>query len=172
MFPRCGRGFFERQVQAVSFGGEKPSGGGARFLLAVGGDNNQTLGVFDLGAAAAERRGSEAGDGALVDAPLLCQAGMDKLPGALPTVFGLAWRSAGGEVAFASLSQGKSLKWWEADKAEATGEVGPLRLPTCFARLLLQAVSAVFDWLALAGARSVRGGALVHLYLSTACACW
>lgn len=57
-------------------------------------------------------------------------------------------------------------------EAEATGEVGPLRLPTCFARLLLQAVSAVFDWLALAGARSVRGGALVHLYLSTACACW
>ena len=44
-------------------------------------------------------------------------------------------------------------------EAEATGEVGPLRLPTCFARLLLQGASAVFDWLALVGARSVRGGA-------------
>ena len=44
-------------------------------------------------------------------------------------------------------------------EAEATGEVDPLRLPTCFARLLLQGASAVFDWLALVGARSARGGA-------------
>ena len=44
-------------------------------------------------------------------------------------------------------------------EAEAAGDMGSLRLPTCFARVLLQGATAVFDWLVLVGARSVRGGA-------------
>jgi WD40 repeat protein len=114
---KCGAGFFERQVQAVAFGGEKEAGGGARYLIAVGGDNNQTLAVFDLKAAALARQNKDSGDD--VNAPMLCHGSMDKLPGALPTAFGLGWMNTGSDsIAFVSLSQGKSLKWWGADKAE------------------------------------------------------
>lgn len=59
---KCGVDFFERQVQAVAFGGEGGKGG-AKWLVAVGGDNNQTMGVFDLKAAsqlAHENDGDEA----------------------------------------------------------------------------------------------------------------
>ena len=106
---KCGLGFFQRQVQAVSFGGEREKGGQSKYLVAVGGDNNQTMGVFDLKAAAvllAERE-----DDNTINAPILAFFGMDKLPGALPTVYSLQWVGNGGN--FVSLSQGKSLKFWE-----------------------------------------------------------
>ena len=93
----------------MSFGGEREKGGQAKYLVAVGGDNNQTMGVFDLKAASvmlAERE-----DDHTISAPILAFFGMDKLPGALPTVFALQWVGNGGN--FVSLSQGKSLKFWE-----------------------------------------------------------
>ena len=98
--------FFERQVQAVSFGGEKSTGGQAKYLVAVGGDNNQTMGVFDLKAAAALL--AEREDDEIINAPILAFISMDKLPGALPTVYSLQWIGQG--MGFASLSQGRSLK--------------------------------------------------------------
>ncbi len=103
---RCGEGILERQVQGVAFGGEKDKGGGgSSYVIAVGGDNSQTIGVFDLKAAIAMQRDTDD----LVDAPCLATVGMDKLPGALPTVYGLLWHS--GDT-FITLGQGKSLKWW------------------------------------------------------------
>ena len=89
MLYKCGVDFLQRQVQAVAFGGEAEKGVGAKFLVAVGGDNNQTMGVFDLKAAVQLAADNDTDD--IVSAPLLCFCSMDKLPGALPTVFGLGW---------------------------------------------------------------------------------
>ncbi|GMI01529.1 hypothetical protein TrVE_jg12112 [Triparma verrucosa] len=108
---KCGVDFLQRQVQAVAFGGETEKGGGSKFLVAVGGDNNQTMGVFDLKAAAQLAADNDSDE--TVSAPLLGFCSMDKLPGALPTVYGLGWMNNSEPKRFVSLAQGKSLKWWD-----------------------------------------------------------
>ena len=57
---------------------------------------------------------AEREDDEVINAPLLASIGMDKLPGALPTVHALDWLNSGAAPGcFVSVAQGKSLKWWE-----------------------------------------------------------
>lgn len=110
---RCGLGFFERQVQAVSFAGCNEEGGSSKYLIAIGGDNSQTIGIFDLKGSGGG--GNDVNLGEVASPVLMGSVGM--APGVPPSVATISWRpskkrGSSDDNKFVTMSEGKNLKYW------------------------------------------------------------
>ena len=93
---RIGDGYFERMVEALAISPNE------RYLVGVGGDNNQTLGIFDLKAV------DEAGD----PCPVLV-AETQFTPGVPPMLTFLEWKPGMPGVTFAGVAKGKLLRFFD-----------------------------------------------------------
>jgi len=117
---RCGLGFFERQVQAVQFCGSSDGNGGhCKYLIGIGGDNSQTIGIFDLKAVSALDPTNNVKSFEPTSPLLIASCGM--APGVPPTVASVCWRPGDandGGGCFVTLSVGKNLKFWQLVKGE------------------------------------------------------
>ena len=107
---RIGDGYFERMVECLAISPNE------RYLVGVGGDNNQSLGVFDLQAK------DEAGD----PCPVMV-AENQFTPGVPPMMTFLEWKPGLPGVTFVGVAKGKLLKFFdfEPDKEGVNDENSP-----------------------------------------------
>jgi len=112
---RIGDGYFERMVECLAISPNE------RYLVGVGGDNNQSLGVFDLHAK------DEAGNPCPT---MVCENQFT--PGVPPMMTFLEWKPGLPGVTFVGIAKGKLLKFFdfEPDKEGAGDENSGVQMLT------------------------------------------